>query len=245
MEIHLKGKTILVTGGTGVLGRAIVERALSVGAGVYFTFYQNEILANQLIQKGARGFRLDLGNRRSLDPFKEELKKEISHLDGLVLNAGMVRDRTLINLSESEFDEVLGVNLTAGFLLIKKTLPLLYKSPAGKIVGITSRVGAQGGFGEANYAAAKAGLSALIKTLAQETGRKGVCANAVAPGFMMSPMTAGLPGGVYEKQKAESVLGVFQDPGEVSDFVIYLLSDFVKKVSGQIFYFDSRRTKIC
>ncbi|HNV86390.1 MAG TPA: SDR family oxidoreductase [Candidatus Omnitrophota bacterium] len=244
MDIHLRGKTILVTGGTGTLGRAIVEKAVTEGAGVYFTFHQNQDLAKELIRKGARGFRLDLRDRSALDLLRDELRKEIASLDGLVLNAAAVRDRTLINLSEPEFDEVLETDLTSGFLLVKKFLPLLYKSPAGKIVGITSRVGTQGGFGEANYAAAKAGLSALIKTLAQEVGRKGICANAVAPGFMMSPMTADLPDEVYARQRAESVLGCFQDPGEVSDFVIYLLSDSVKKVSGQIFYFDSRRTKI-
>lgn len=244
MRFDLGGKTILITGGTSVLGREIAGRALRENARVLFTYFQNEALAGELRRKGAQGFRLDLTRRKDVLRFGEEMEKEISLLDALVLNAGLVRDHAIVNLSEDEFDGVIEADLTANFLLAKKLLPYLFRSGQGKILAVTSRAGVQGGVGEANYAAAKAGLNAFIKTLAVEAGREGVLANAVAPGFMMSRMTESLPEEVHERHRQESVLGCFQEPGEIADFVIYLLSDLVKHVSGQIFHWDSRRTKL-
>ncbi len=243
MHIDLSGKVILVTAGTSALGTQIVERAMAEKATVFFTYFENQNKAQTLIAKGAYGFRADLRSPADIDKLKEEIKKHTPVLDGLVNNAGIVRDRTLTNLTDEEFNEVIGVDLTAVFLLIKKFLPMLYKKEGGKVVNITSRVGIQGGFGEANYAAAKAGLVALTKTLAWEAGRKKMCVNAVAPGFMMSGMTRDLPPEVYERQKKESCLESFSDPGEVADFIIYLLSDRVRNVSGQVFLFDSRRCR--
>lgn len=243
MNIDLAGKVILVTGGTGALGSRLVERALAEKAVVFFTYHQNEEKARALIQAGGRGIQTDLGNPGAIEKLKEEIKKQTPVLDGLVNNAGMVRDRTLANLTDDDFDEVLRVDLTAVFLLIKKFLPMLYKKEGSKVVNVVSRVGIQGGFGQANYAAAKAGLVALTKTLAWETGRKKICVNAVAPGFMMSKITENLPEAVYEKQKNDSCFESFSDPAEVADFIIYLLSDAVRNVSGQVFMFDSRRCR--
>lgn len=244
MHIDLAGKVILVTGGTSALGAEIVERAAAEKASVFFTYFENQARARALMDKGARGFQMDLRSPADIDKLKEEIKKHTPSLEGLVNNAGIVRDRTLAHMTDEEFDEVIRADLTAPFLIIKKFLPMLYKKEGGKVINITSRVGIQGGFGEANYAAAKAGLAALTKTLAWETGRKKMCVNAVAPGFMMSKMTENLPPEVYEKQKKESCLESFSDPGEVADFVIFLLSDAVRNVSGQLFCFDSRKTKI-
>jgi len=244
MNIDLAGKVILVTGGTGTLGSQLVKRALAEKAVVFFTYFKNEEQSRALIQAGGRGIQTDLGSSAGIEKLKEEIKKQTPFLDGLVNNAGIVRDHTLTNLRDDDFDEVLRVDLTAAFLMIKKFLPLLYKKEGGKVVNVVSRVGIQGGFGEANYAAAKAGLVALTKTLAWETGRKKICANAVAPGFMLSKITENLPEAVYEKQKNDSCFGSFSDPAEVADFIIYLLSNAVRNVSGQVFMFDSRKTKI-
>jgi len=210
MQIDLNGKIILVTGGTGALGRAIVGKALREKARVYFTYHQNAAAAGRLIAEGAKGFRLDLKKREDFSGLKECLKKEIAKLDGLVLNAAMVRDRTIANLSEEEFDEVVRADLTGPFFLVQKMLPLLYRSERGKVVAIASRVGMQGGFGEANYAAAKGGLVSFVKTLAAETGRKGISANAVAPGFMISGMTRNLPEAVREKIGKKAFWAVFR-----------------------------------
>jgi 3-oxoacyl-[acyl-carrier protein] reductase len=244
MQIDLAGKVILITGGTGALGSALVRCALEEKARVYFTYCRNESAARELERHGAQAFRADLRQRKDIDRFKDTLKKQTARLDGLVMNAGIVRDRTLANLAEEEFDDVLEVNLTANFLLAKKLLPLLYKKEGAKVVAVASRVGIAGGFGESNYAASKAGLIALTKTLARETARKKMCVNAVAPGFMMSGMTSGLPEPIYQRQREESAFGNFMEPLEIARFIVYLLSDWVENVTGQFFSFDSRTTKI-
>lgn len=244
MQIDLAGKVILVSGGTSALGFEMASQAVREKAAVYFTYFENGTKAAELVQAGARAIRADLRRTDQIDLVKETIKKDFPYLDGLVNNAAIVRDRTLGNMTEEEFDEVLDVDLTAVFRLTKRLLPLLYKKEGGKIVNITSRVGMQGGFGESNYAAAKAGLAAFTKTLARETGRKKICVNAVAPGFIMSRMTQNLPETVYARQLAASAFESYCDPAEVARFVVYLLSDAVKNVTGQLFYYDSRETRI-
>lgn len=240
MNIDLAGKVLLVTGGTSALGSEIVSSALREKASVCFTYFRNEAKARELIAQGAKGVQADLGRLEDIDRLKETFKKDHAGLDGLVHNAAVVRDHTLANLTLEEFDEVLRVDLAAVFRVTKRFLPLLYRKEGSKIVSIASRVGTHGGFGESNYAAAKAGLVAFTKTLAREVGRKGISVNAVAPGFMKSGMTENLPAEVYEKHRRDSAFGSFADPREVANFVIYLLSDWVKGVTGQLFYFDSR-----
>ncbi len=244
MNIDLTGKTILVTGGTSTLGSEIVSCLVAEKATVFFTYFENESRANDLHSLGARAIQADLRKIEDLDRVKETLKKESPSLDGLVHNAAGVRDHTVSNLTDEEFDEVLDLDLTAVFRLTKRFLPLLYKKEGGKIVNIISRAGTHGGFGEANYAAAKAGLAAFTKTLAWEVGRKKICVNAVAPGFMMSRMTQNLPEFVYAKHKQDSCFDSYTEPAEVAHFVLYLLSDLTKGITGQIFYIDSRKTKI-
>lgn len=244
MHIHLTNKIILVTGGSSVLGREIVSRARAEGAEVYFTYHKNQKIADELNALGAVGFAVDFTRKDDLEKFKADFKSRVSRLDALVFNAGIVRDKTVGNMSPEEFDEVLQVDLTAPFLLAKYFMPLLFKSEAGKILSVISRVGLRGAFGEANYAAAKAGLAAMGKSLAREIGRKKICINALAPGFMLSAMTEGLAAEVYERNKQDSMLGVLADAGETADFIIYLLSDYTRNVSGQVFCFDSRSNKI-
>ena len=160
----------------------------------------------------------------------------------MVHNAAIVGDRTIQNMTEEEWDHVLSADLTSVYYLTKKFLSFLFKKPGSKILNVVSRLGLQGGFGQANYAAAKGGLIALTKTLAQELGKKQILVNALNPGFMKSRMSEGMPPEALDRQFSMSVLGRISDPEEVSDFMIYLLSDRVRNVSGQIFHFESRRT---
>jgi 3-oxoacyl-[acyl-carrier protein] reductase len=244
MQIDLAGKLILVTAGTSALGAALVKASLAEGAKVYFTYFENEPEARSLEAAGAVGVRADLRQAAEIERIKDAVKSAGVPLDGLVNNAGIVRDHTLGNLTDEEFDEVVAVDLSAAFLLTKRLLPLLYKSAGGKIVNVISRVGLQGGFGEANYAAAKAGLAAFTKTLAWETGRRGICVNAVAPGFLLSRMTKDLSPEVFERQKNESCLSRLGDVEEAARFIVFLLSDRLRSVSGQIFHVDSRKTRL-
>ena len=191
---------------------------------------------------GACGFQINLANPREIDELKNKIKAVTPYLDALVHNAAVVRDHTIQNLTETEWDEVLSVDLDAVYYMTKKFLSFLFKKPGSRIMYCVSRVGAHGGFGQANYAAAKGGLIALTKSLAKELGKKGILVNAFNPGFMRSQMTEALPPEVLERNLRESPLGRISDPVEASDFLVYLLSDRFQSVSGQIFHFDSRPT---
>lgn len=241
MNIDLTGKVIFITGGTSALGRSFVKKAVQEGAQVLFTYHENQTVASELEALGAKGFRIDLRDRRAIDALKKELQGLHKHLDAIVHNAAIVRDHTIQNMTEDEWDDVLSLNLDSIYYLTKKFLSFLFKKPGSRILNVVSRVGIRGAFGEANYAAAKGGLIALTKTLAQELGRKQILVNAVNPGFMKSKMTASVPDEVFERNKKESVLENISNPDEVSDFMIYLLSDRVSQVSGQVFHFESRR----
>ncbi|OGX03857.1 MAG: hypothetical protein A3G87_02735 [Omnitrophica bacterium RIFCSPLOWO2_12_FULL_50_11] len=242
MDVTLSGKQILVTGGTSALGRIFVRRALEEGAAVFFTYHQNTHEASCLAQLGAKGFQVDLAKRAEIDQLKKQIQSYTRALDAIVQNAATVRDHTIQNLTESEWDEVLGVDLDSVYYLIKRFLSFLFKKPGSRILNVVSRAGLQGGFGIANYAAAKGGLIALTKSLAREIGKKQVLVNALNPGFMKSHMTQRIPEQAFRQNIEESVLGTISDPEAVADFMIYLLSDRFRGVSGQIFHFDSRGT---
>jgi len=240
MQIDLKEKIIFVSGGTSVIGRAIVEECLASHAGVLFTYNTNTFIAAELEAKGAHGFCLDLLKRDQIKELKERIKKEFSTIDLLVNNAAFVHDMTLMNLNEKAWDEVISVNLTGTVFLTKALLPLLYKSKQGKILTITSQVGLHGAFGQANYAASKGGLISFTKSLAKEIGRKKILVNAVNPGFIDSPMTHSVPDHVRQHNLEQSCLATYGDPREIAYFVVFYASSFISNVSGQIFSLDSR-----
>lgn len=242
MHVDLFNKTIFITGGTGTLGGVFVRAALREGAKVWFTYFQNKAEAAALEKAGARGFLLDLSSSGGLEQIKEELKSSFGRLDVLINNAATARDGTCERLSANDWDHVLETDLSAVFHLTKTMLSLLYRSPQGKIVNVVSRAGLRGAYGAANYAAAKAGVIAFTKSLAMETGRKKILVNALNPGFMISGLTQNLPEKIKEMQKDASALGSFSDPKEVADFLIYMVSDRFRSVTGQVFHYDSRRT---
>ena len=242
MDVNLSGKKIFITGGTSALGRMFVKRTLEEGAFVYFTYYENQKIAEELKRLGATGFQINLSDHIQIDQLKKELQTHTHELDGLVHNAALVKDHTIQNLSEAEWDEVMSVDLNSVYYVTKKFLSFLFKKPGSKILNIISRSGLKGGFGQANYAAAKGGVIALTKTLAQELGKKQILVNALNPGFMKSRMTESIPMDAFKWNIEESVLNKISDPRTVSDFMVYLLSDRFQNVSGQIFHLDSRRT---
>lgn len=224
------------------MGRAFVRQAVSEGAVVFFTYHQNESTAEELRKLGAHGFQVNLRNRPEIDQLKNQIKTQSPALDCIIHNAASVKDHTLQNMTEEEWDEVLSVDLDAAYYVSKKFLSLLFKSTSGRIIHVISRVGYRGGFGQANYAAAKGGLIALTKSLAKELGKKQILVNAFNPGFMMSKMTELLPPEVIEHNKSESVLQKISNPEDAARFLVFLLSDSFQGVSGQIFHYDSRAT---
>ena len=248
MNQQLSGKKIFITGGTSRLGEIFVRRALAEGARVFFSYHTQEAAARKLSAEGATAFALDLTETGSFAGFVERLRKEAGPLDALIHNAAAVRDGTLQTLSEEDWDTVLNADLKAPALLTQACLPLLLEGrhPAGaspaKIIFLTSRAAFRGSYGAANYAAAKAGLIGLVKSLALELAGHPVLVNAVNPGFMISRMTQDLPGKVLQAQRAASALGRESDPAEVADFLAYLLTDRMTQVTGQVFHWESRGT---
>jgi len=154
----------------------------------------------------------------------------------------VTEDALLQNMTEEAWDRVMRVNLRAPWFLTKKLLAPLFKAQPGKIFFIVSQTALRGIFGASNYAASKAALVALSRSVAQEYGRKKVLANCVNPGFMKSAMTERLPAEVFEKNIQASLLGRASDPAEVAKFLVYLSSDQMTQVTGQLFHYESRKT---
>ena len=233
----------MITGGSSRLGKAFVRTASREGAHVFFTYFEHGRETEGLEELGAKGYALDLSDMRAIEAFARSLKKEIPCLDVLIHNAAAIRDRTLQNMSEEEWDHVLTVDLKAPYYLTKELLSLLFAkgaSPTKKIFFMISRLATQGGYGVSNYAAAKAGLVGLAKSLAMELGRKKFLVNVMNPGFMKSRMTENLPESVLEKNLSESSLEKYSDPEEVAEFLTYLCSDKMSQMTGQVLHFESR-----
>lgn len=220
-----------------------MKKAVEAGAAVYFTFHQNKAGAKELETLGsAKAFELDLTQVAAIETFSRQFRSEVKTLDVLIHNAALTRDATIQNMEEDQWDEVLKVNLKAPYFLTKKLLSPLFKANPGKIFFIVSRAALQGIFGASSYAASKAGLVALAKSLAQELGKKGILVNCVNPGFMKSGMTTNLPEAVFEKNIRESALGRISNPEEIADFLVYLSSPQMTQASGQVFHYESRKT---
>ncbi len=229
-----------MTGGTSRLGQALVRKAAREGARVFFTFFKSFRAAQELEETGAQGFSLDLANVPAVDRFAALFKEKTKGLDILIHNAAATADAPIHKMSEAQWDAVMRVNLKAPFYLTQKLLPLLLRRTPSKVFTLVSRAGIHGLAGASNYAASKGGLIAMTQALARELGREKVLVNAVNPGFMRSSMTAHVPDEVLQKNLQESPLQTFSDPEEVADFLIYLSSDRMRQVTGQVFHFESR-----
>jgi len=236
----LSQKTILITGGTSRLGASFVRRALKEKARVFFTYYQADSAAEALCAEGATAFQADLGSTSDVEKLAEDLARKTERLDVLIHNAAATADAMIHKMSEEDWDRVISVGLKAPYYLTKKCLPLLLKSVLPKVFMITSRTAYYGSAGVCNYAAAKAGLIGLVKSLAQEAGQSGMLVNAVNPGFMFSRMTEKLPENIVSRHLESSPLKAWSNPEEVADFLVFLSSDSMRQVTGQVIHYESR-----
>jgi acetoacetyl-CoA reductase/3-oxoacyl-[acyl-carrier protein] reductase len=157
----------------------------------------------------------------------------------LVNNAGITRDRSLAKMTDAEWSSVIGVNLTGAFNMIRAVVPAMAARGFGRVVNVTSINGLRGKFGQANYAAAKAGLIGLTKTAAREFGKRGVTVNAVAPGMVMTDMARALPQEVLDRAGGEAVLTRLAEPRDISDAVLFLLSDAARAITGEVLKVDA------
>ncbi|MDH3595343.1 MAG: 3-oxoacyl-[acyl-carrier-protein] reductase [Rhodospirillales bacterium] len=231
----LTGKTALVTGASGGIGGAIARALHGCGAALALSGTRQDALEQLAGQLGGRATVLacDLADPQAAGELPGRVEAELGQLDILVNNAGLTRDNLAMRMKDEEWDQVLQVNLTAGFRLARASLRGMMKRRWGRIIAITSVVGQTGNPGQANYAASKAGMTGLSKALAQEVASRGITVNCVAPGFIETPMTAGLPEAQQEKLLAAIPVGRLGRPEDVAACTVFLASEEAGYVTGQ------------
>ena len=243
MELSLGGRVALVTGAGGGIGGAIARRLAAADADVVLVDRYSSSLAEvaaDVTQAGRRALAVE-ADVRDLQRAREVVAEAVATLGGLhslVCAAGVVRDRVSWKMAEAEWDEVLDVNLKGCFAYARAALPALREAGGGRIVNIASINGLRGKFGQANYAASKAGMIGLTKSLAREAGAFGVTVNAVAPGLVRTELTRTLPAEVLRAAAAEAVLARPTEPEDVANAVLFLCSDLASQVTGEVIRVD-------
>jgi 3-oxoacyl-[acyl-carrier protein] reductase len=231
----LSGKSALVTGASGGIGGAIARALHAQGATVGLSGTRVEPLETLKAQLGERAHVLpaDLGDPAAIEGLLKSAEAALGGIDILVNNAGLTRDNLALRLKDEDWQKVIDVNLTAGFRLARGALRGMMKKRWGRIIGITSVVGVTGNPGQANYAAAKAGMIGMSKSLAQEVASRGITVNCVAPGFIETQMT----GALNDEQKARIMTSIpagrLGQSEEIAAAVIYLASPEAAYVTGQ------------
>lgn len=230
---NFHGRHAVVTGGSRGIGRAIADALAHAGASVDIFDLDQPAGGGSLPHRFAS---VDVADPRAVE---RAVACVAAPADLLVNNAGITRDRSLAKMDDTEWESVLRVNLTGAFNMIRAVAPAMSARGYGRIVNITSINGLRGKFGQANYAAAKAGLIGLTKTAAREFGRKGITVNAVAPGMVMTEMARGLPPDVLAQAEREMALDRLAEPADIASAVLFLLSDAARAITGEVIRVDA------
>ena len=242
--MNLTGKVALVTGASRGIGQATAIDLAKAGADVVVNFIGNEAVAQETVDaiealgRKAIKIKADVGNAEDVQAMVDEAVAAFGHIDILVNNAGITRDGLLIRMKDSDWDDVLNINLKGVYLVTKAVAKLMVKQRAGRIINMTSVSGVTGNVGQANYAAAKAGVIGFTKTCAKELAARGITVNAIAPGFIETAMTDVLPEKVKEGIAATVPLGRMGQPEEIAGVVTFLASDFARYITGQVLNVD-------
>ncbi|WP_105995179.1 3-oxoacyl-[acyl-carrier-protein] reductase [Staphylococcus agnetis] len=232
-------KVALVTGASRGIGRSIALQLAEEGFNVAVNFAGNKEKAEQVVEsikeKGVEAFAIQ-ANVANPDEVKAMIKEVVSQfgsVDVLVNNAGITRDNLLMRMKEQEWDDVIDTNLKGVFNCIQKVTPQMLRQKGGRIINLTSIVGAVGNPGQINYVASKAGVIGMTKTAARELASRHITVNAVAPGFIVSDMTNALNDDLKEGMKAQIPLGHFGEDTDIAHTVAFLASDKAKYITGQ------------
>ena len=237
----LEGKTALITGAARGIGKAIALRFAAEGANIAFTdLAVNEETQAEIAALGVqcKSYASNAANFAETEELVKQVKEDFGAIDVLVNNAGITKDGLMLRMTEQQWDAVIGVNLKSAFNFIHAVVPVMMRQRGGSIINMASVVGVHGNAGQANYAASKAGMIALAKSIAQEMGPKGIRANAIATGFIETAMTAALPEAVREEWKKKIPLRRGGTPEDVADVALFLASDLSSYVSGQVIQID-------
>jgi 3-oxoacyl-[acyl-carrier protein] reductase len=236
----LEGKTALITGAARGIGKAIAIKFASEGADIAFTDLvidekgtATEVEIQQFGVK-VKGYASNAANFEEAHKTVEEALNDFGKIDILVNNAGITRDGLMLRMSEQQWDMVINVNLKSAFNFIHAITPVMMKQKSGSIINMASVVGISGNAGQANYSASKAGMIGLAKSVAKELGSRGIRANAIAPGFIITEMTDALPEKVREEWEKLIPLRRGGTPEDVANVSLFLASDLSSYVTGQV-----------
>lgn len=244
MNLALSGQAALVTGAGRGIGAAIVRELARAGCDValveFGAFAEAESLAGELRDAGRRSIaiRADVSDFAGAEQTVAAAVDALGRMDHLVCNAGIARDAMSWKMTEEQWDQVIDVNLKGCFAYCRAVAGLFRKQLHGRIVNIASVNGLRGKAGQSNYAASKAGIIALTRTLARELGPKGVNVNCIAPGMVRTEMTAKLPPAVLESALADTPLGRMAEPEDVARVVVFLCSEASRHITGEVIRVD-------
>ena len=242
MKKLLEGKVALVTGASRGIGKAIALRFAEQGADVAFTDLAiNEAVEETVRELEAMGIRAKAyaSNAANFDETHDVVRQiieDFGRIDVLVNNAGITKDGLMMRMSEAQWDAVINVNLKSAFNFIHAVVPVMAKQRSGSIINMSSVVGVSGNAGQCNYSASKAGMIGLAKSIAKEMGPRGIRANCIAPGFIITEMTNQLPQEIKDQWASQIPMRRGGTPEDVANVALFLASDLASYVSGQVIH---------
>lgn len=236
----LTGKTALITGATRGIGRAIALKFAAEGADVAFTYRSQHEAAQSLVDEiqamgvKAKAYQSDAASFEDAHKVTDDVKATFGRIDILVNNAGITKDALMMRMDEAQWDAVIDTNLKSAYNFIHACTPVMARQRSGSIICMTSVVGMSGNAGQCNYAASKAGLIGLTKSIAKEMGSRGIRANCIAPGFISTDMTSAIPEEMRKEWEKQIPLRRGGTPEDVANVAVFLAGDMSSYVTGQV-----------